>query len=265
MDNFTNFNKNIFRLTIPFKDVFTTVYLIKTSEGAMLFDAASTNDDVENYIIPFLNELNISVDMLKYVFISHNHRDHSGGLNKLIQEFPNACIISCSLELKELYKYCNFVLPEDNQMFFDVLKVITIPGHTYDSCGILDTRTNTLITGDCLQFYGIYGSGNWACNITLIDEHMEALDKIRTLNIDNVLMAHNYHPCGFMLSGNDNINSSLDLCIEPLLFIRDIIIRNPDLNDEEIQSIYNNFENIPTVKTAVITALRKAISDGSFI
>jgi len=260
----TKINENIFRLTIPYKDIFTTVYLIKTSVGVVVFDTATTDEDVADYIIPFIGEAGISADMLRYIFISHNHRDHAGGLKRLLQEYPDACIISRSNELKELYKDYNFILPEDNQEISKEIKVITIPGHTYDSCGILDTRTNTLITSDCLQFYGIYGSGNWACNIRLPIEHMEALDKLRNLSVDTVYMAHNYHPCGYVLCGNDKINSVLDLCIEPLRLIRDIILKNPDKNDEEIQSIFNS-EDLPNVNLAVVTALRKEIDNGRFI
>ena len=259
----TKINENIFRLTIPYKDIFTTVYLIKTSKGSMVFDMATTDEDVEDYIIPFLAEAGVTDDKL-YFFVSHNHGDHAGGLKRLLQEYPDACIISRSNELKELYKDYNFIMPEDNQVLLDDLKAIAIPGHTYDSCGILDTRTNTLITGDSLQFYGIYGSGDWACNIRLPIEHMEALDKLRNLAVDTVYMAHDYHPCGYVLCGNDNINSTLDLCIEPLRFIRDIILKNPHKTDEEIRSIFNS-EDLPTVNLSVVTALRKVIDEGRFI
>ena len=259
----TKINENIFRLTIPYKDIYTTVYLIKTPEGSVLFDAASTDEDTENYIIPFLKEIGV-YENVKYVFVSHKHGDHVGGLKRLVSEIPDICIISRSPVLKEEYKEYKFIFPNDNHGVSDVLRVITIPGHTEDSCGLFDTRTNTLITGDSLQFYGIYGSGDWACNIRLPIEHMEALDKLKGINIDTVYMAHEYHPCGYVLCGNDNINSTLDLCIEPLRFIRDIILENPHKTDEEIRSIFNS-EDLPTVNLSVVTALRKVIDEGRFI
>ena len=61
MQSYSKINENIYRLTIPFKDIFTTVCLIKTDEGALLFDTATYDEDVENYIIPFLDELGITV------------------------------------------------------------------------------------------------------------------------------------------------------------------------------------------------------------
>ena len=75
MENMLKINENIYRLTIPFKDIFTTVYVLKTDEGALLFDTATYDEDIQNYIIPFLDELEITEDMLKYVFISHTDRE----------------------------------------------------------------------------------------------------------------------------------------------------------------------------------------------
>ena len=48
MENVTQINENIYRLTIPYKDIFTTVYAVKTESGALLFDCASYDEDIEN-------------------------------------------------------------------------------------------------------------------------------------------------------------------------------------------------------------------------
>lgn len=262
MENITKINKNIYRLTIPYKDIFTTAYLIKTPMGAILFDVADTDEDVENYIIPFLKEIGITSNMLKCVFVSHNHRDHAGGLQKFMQEFSNVCILSRSEILKDTYKGYKFISPNDNDVFLDVLQVITIPGHTEDSSALLDLRTKTLITGDCLQLYGIFGSEDWACNITLPAEHFDALKKVRNMDINDIYMAHNYHPGGYKAHGRDEINRVIDACIEPLMYIKNIILDNPTLEDVELRSIYNNSADIPTVKTRVIEAMREALNVG---
>lgn len=92
------------RLVLPYKDIFTTVYLIMTPKGAILFDTASYNEDVDYSIIPFLEEHGITSETLKYVFISHNHRDHVGGLKRFMQIYPDTCIVSRSDALADNYK-----------------------------------------------------------------------------------------------------------------------------------------------------------------
>ena len=76
MKNLVKTNDNIYELTIPYKDIFTTVYIVRTARGALLFDTATYDSDVEEAIIPALCELGVGKGELKYIFISHNHGDH---------------------------------------------------------------------------------------------------------------------------------------------------------------------------------------------
>ena len=61
-------DRHIHYVTTAYKDIFTTVYALQTQEGAILFDAASFNSDIDEVIVPFLNGLGIGADKLKYVF-----------------------------------------------------------------------------------------------------------------------------------------------------------------------------------------------------
>ncbi len=248
-------NENIYRLTIPFFDVYTTVYVVKTDCGVLLFDVASYDDDVEDYILPFLKELDIGEDELKYVFISHNHRDHSGGLKKLMEYFPEATVISKSQNLKNQYQDYNVFMPEEGDAVLEALRIVPIMGHTSDGCGIYDTRTKTLITGDCLQLYGLFGSGKWGANISYVKEHVEAIAKLRKMDIEHILTAHDYHPYGFSYQGKAAVEKALDACIAPLDEIKNLIIKNPDSNDEEVCNIYNSADK-PVIGTHVVTAVR---------
>lgn len=262
METVTQINENIDRLTTAYKDIFTTVYVIKTEKGAVLFDAASYDEDAENHIVPHLRKLGISAQELKYIFISHKHTDHAGSLKRLMQAFPDTCILSRSPVLAEEYQEYSVLAPEDGDVFLDVLRVVTIPGHTKDSSALLDTRTKTLITGDCMQLYGIYGSGDWACNISLPVEHFAALEKVRAMDIDQVLTAHDYHPYGYWYRGRGEIEQALDACVAPLLQIRDLIKDNPELDDAAIRQAYNASGKLPTVKVSVVTAMRAAMNEG---
>ncbi len=257
MNNIQNINDNIHRFTIPYKDIFTTVYTIKTDCGILLFDTGSYDEDIENYILPFLDELEITAEMLRYVFVSHNHKDHAGGLNKFMKKFPNTCIISRCPKIKEQYANYNILEPKDNDVVLDVLKIITVPGHTQDSSAIYDTRTKTLISGDCLQLYGIYGSGKWGSNISFVKEHIDAVDKLRQMDIQHILTAHDYHPYGHSYEGED-VCKALEACISPLNEIRDLILHNPDADDERICTIYNSFDK-PTLGVHVVSSVRSVI------
>ena len=245
------------RLVLPYKDIFTTVYLIKTPKGAILFDTASYDEDIDNAIIPFLAENDVTAKTLKYVFISHNHRDHAGGLKRFMQIYPDTCIVSCSNALAENYEAYHVYMPKDGDLLLDTLQVVTIPGHTQDSAALLDTRTNTLITGDSLQLYGIVGSEDWACNITLPEEHFEALEKVRTLDVTNIIAAHDYYPYGYIAIGKEEVTRVLDACIAPLEHLQEIILKNPALDDSSVREIYNSTEHIPTIRETVVAAMRR--------
>lgn len=258
MNNFEKINENIYRLTIPYKDIYTTVYIVITPKGALLFDSASYDTDITDHIMPAMEHMGISKDSLKYVFISHNHRDHAGGLYMLMKLIPEVCIVSRCPVLKKKYADFKFAAPGDGDVFLDVLKVVTIPGHTMDSSAILDMRTNTLITGDCMQLYGIFGSGLWASAINYPSEHIASLDKLAKMDISEVLTAHDYHPMGHHYTGSEAVLKAIDLCIEPLDNIRAMILSHPDLDDEEICRMYNRPE-LPTLGAHIVTAVRNIL------
>lgn len=262
MKNVTKMNENIHRLTMAYRDIFTTVYTVRTESGVLLFDAASYDCDVEQAILPMLESLAITAEELKYIFISHDHPDHSGALQPLIERYPNSCILSRSAALKERYARFSVHCPQDGENILDVLKVVTIPGHTEDSSGILDTRTNTLISGDSLQLYGIYGSGDWGANIGLTSEHLDAVEKLRGMGIDEILTAHDYHPFGYHYCGRKAVGDALNACIEPLLKIKEMVLQNPAMDDAEIRQHYNASTGLPAIGVRVVTGVRAAMKQG---
>lgn len=246
---------NLYRLTIPYKDIFTTVCVLRTPKGDMVFDAASFDSDLEAYTLPFLNEVGVTQESLKYIFISHKHGDHAGGLVELIKAFPNACILSRSPSLREDFAQYNVVKPEDGDIFLDVLQVVTIPGHTKDSSGVLDIRDKTLVSGDCLQLYGIFGSQPWGAAIYDISSHMKAIDKLRTMDIDNILTAHDYHPYGFLHQGKEAVSKALDACVEPLLRLKKLAAEHPEMDNIQLAELYNADTTVPPVNTRVTECL----------
>lgn len=254
-------SQNVYRTTTPYKDIFTSLYIVKTEQGDLLFDAASFDSDVNEYIIPFLEFAGVTKESLKYVFISHAHGDHAGGLPTFIKEYPNATIVSRSEKIKNDYHNYSVLMPNDNDLLLDCIKVITIVGHTDDSAAILDTRTNTLITGDCLQLSGIFGSGKWGANINYPAEHLKALNKVKKLTVDEIYTAHDYHPCGYKATTPEDVQKMIYECEVPLMKVKELIAANPELNDEEIVSLYNS-PTLPTMGSHVAFAIRNAMKKG---
>ena len=251
---------NIYALRIPYKDIFTTVYFVKTAQGALLFDAASYDCDVDNAIVPTLHQLDIGENDLKYIFISHNHPDHAGGLGRLLALYPNACVISRSESLRKKFASYMVVSPQEDEILLDDLRVVFLTGHTKDSAALYDRRTKTLISGDSLQLYGIFGSGIWGANISFAAEYAQNIQKLRNMDIDAILTAHNYHPCGRMFFGKSEITAALDACLAPFARIRKLIEESPDADDETLCKRYNAQGDLPTLGSHVIKKYREGTS-----
>ncbi len=263
MQKYSYENDNIIRITTPFSDIFTTVYIIKTQAGVLVFDTASYDSDIDDYIVPVLAENGISGDDIKYVFISHEHGDHAGGLRRFLEKYPNVCIVSSSAALKEEFCGYSYILPSDGEMILGTLEIVTIPGHTEDGCAILDKRTNTLITGDCLQCFGVYGPGAWATNVCYPAAYFDALDKISKMQIDTILGAHDYHPCGYKACGHDEVEKYITVCRDAVTKIRNLIFEKISEDDAQIAAIFAE-EGLPRLASSVVTAIRREINEGQF-
>ena len=261
MKHFEKITENIYLLTTLDKDIFTTVYLLIAENGAILFDAASFDADIDEVIAPALTELGVAP---QYVFISHNHRDHAGGLPRFAARYPETTIVSRSPALQEKLAGHPFLLPEEGMVLLDTYRVIPIVGHTADSAALLDTRTNTLITGDCLQLYGICGSEDWASNINFPAEHWQALDRLEKMPIAAVYTAHDYYPHGYFAVGEAEVARYITACREPLLRIKELIVAHPEADDAAVRALYNTTEGIPTIREAVVRAVRRSVTEGAF-
>jgi len=253
----TAITPDIHRLVIPFLDIYTTVFLLETPDGAVLFDTATYPEDADNYILPALRQRGITPQSLRCVVISHNHRDHAGSLMRIRQEYPATPVLTGSVKLREQYPDAVFLPAEDGAEILGCLRVVTIPGHTGDAIGILDSRTGTLLTGDGLQLFGIYGSGKWGANISQPAAHRRAVEKLRSLPLNTIAASHDYHPCGYIARGKAEIDAYLSACTEALDCIRDAILRHPEQDDEALAAEYNRISGLPTVAAHVFAAMRK--------
>ena len=166
--------EGIFRLKLPFKTVYTSVFLIIDGETKMLMDSASYPSDVDGYIVPALIKLGYELSDIKYLVLSHNHSDHRGGLERL-------CELNPSLEVVR-----------EVRAITDSVSTYSLAGHTLDSIGILDERTHTLISADGLQGDGV---DKFRCSLESEAEYLKTIEKIRQdKRIECVLFSHAYEP-----------------------------------------------------------------------
>ena len=242
------------RVTIPYKDIYTSVFILDTKEGTILFDTAFSDYDVDTFILPELQRRN-----LRYIFISHNHRDHAWGLDRLMEVYPKATIVTQNDDLAEKFAKFSVLRPKDGDLLLDIFRVVNIPGHTADSQGLFDESTGTLFTGDALQLYGIWGGSPWGACIRCIPEHLEALKKLRELPVIDLLMAHDYHPYGNEVYGTEEIHKCLDICAEALEKVKEVVAAHPELDDQAAADLYNKDSGLPAVPAFVVEAVRNAL------
>jgi metallo-beta-lactamase class B len=57
-----------------------SAWIIKTSEGIVLWDTLNSEDEAKNIIEAGMRKFNLDPAQIKYIVIGHHHRDHTGGL-----------------------------------------------------------------------------------------------------------------------------------------------------------------------------------------
>lgn len=252
MAMFTEVADNVYRLTIPFEDIYTTVFAVKADDKWVLFDTATYDSDVKNYILPALEELSAVPDI---IFLSHAHRDHAGGLDVLLERYPFCTVMSRNASISE--RFCNKVYsPADGEEIASGHKAIHIPGHSRDSMGLYDSRNGILLSGDCLQVDGIFGRGKWGANITAPAAHIKAIAGLRSMGIQKVFAAHDYSPLGWRADGEEAVEAYLSACEQAIYNMRDFVMSYIQLDDEPIAEMYNSTSGKPTVGTHVFAAVR---------
>lgn len=185
--------KGIYRLKVPFERIYTSVFLVTSGSRAVLVDCATTERDVEEYIIPALKALGYEVAELDAIVLTHRHGDHAGGLKRLLSEAP---------ELKVV---------EDLRTLFDGVETYPMAGHTVGCIGVLDTRSHTLISGDGLQGAGV---DKYRCSLQDPTEYRKTLQRVQEdERIQNILFSHAYEPWNEdRVMGRESVRACVKQC-----------------------------------------------------
>ena len=164
----------IYRLKIPFDTVYTSVFLVVSESGTLLVDCATTDADVDGYILPALTDMGYKITDVKAIVITHNHGDHAGGLSRILHHAPNIEVIreACTL--------------------FDGLEAYPLYGHAKEMIGLFDAHTGTLISGDGLQGAGVDKYRAYAEDKAA---YFETIERIRRdKRVENLIFSHAYEP-----------------------------------------------------------------------
>ena len=174
MSDFYKETDKILRLEVPFYSVYTSVFLIDTPEGYILVDCATTNEDVDGYIVSALRDMDIALTDINSVVVTHNHSDHAGGLRRILCHAPNIEVV------------------REPRQIFDGICAYPMCGHANEMIGLFDPRTGTLISGDGLQGAGVDKYRAYAENKKAYYETRERVKQDE--RIENLVFSHAYEP-----------------------------------------------------------------------
>ncbi len=183
----------IFRLRVPFENLYTSVFLIETKKTLVLVDTGTRKEDVDCHILPALRASGYALSDVRQLVLTHHHTDHAGGVGRMVELFPQLELVS------------------DVRPLADGLSTYALAGHTADCIGVFDAHTHTLITGDGLQGAGI---GRYRCSLEHPDAYLKTLETIRNdRRIENLLFSHAYEPwCVDRMVGFSEVRDCLNQC-----------------------------------------------------
>ncbi|MBR2352956.1 MAG: MBL fold metallo-hydrolase [Clostridia bacterium] len=202
---FEPIEKGIFLLKVPFEDLYTSVFAVIEEDRIALIDTATTDFDVDTYIVPALQELiDREGGRLCYILLTHGHGDHAGGAIRLSGHFPNVPI--CALQSME---YSCFHKLSDGEEIMDRLQVVHLPGHTVYAVGYLDLKHRLLLSGDCLQLRGV---GKYTRGVSDKEAYFSSIERLKTMEIEIIVASHDYVPLGSTAKGKEAVAKYLETC-----------------------------------------------------
>ena len=259
MPEFVQLRPNIYRLAVPFGNSWTGVTLVR-GEKNVLIDSAAKAKDADEWIVPALQQMGLSLKDIDILTCTHCHGDHVGGharIRELCPEIKIACYEGSEDKVRDPLKYSKLIratfppfspeapadlrgvtadlLLKDGEYLTPYLRLITTPGHDTDTVCWLDERTNTLITGDSLQLDGTTSQG-----IALVMDlpgYRYTLKKLAELPIDCIAAGHDYLPLGSIAEGREAVRAYLTACGKSMDLYAEFIKAQWDAGDHDPASL----------------------------
>ncbi len=260
MNNFEHITNEIMRLKVPFENIYTAVFLIKCGGGYVLVDAATTENDANEVIIPAILRCGVSLNEIKYIFCTHLHGDHGGGIRYLLPHLENAKVAAASGRAEELYGKENVRIVREGDDILGVT-VLELFGHSMDSVGLFDSRSGTLILGDAVQLYGIsrYGLG-----VGFPREYKKTLLRLLGTKVSTLVASHEYYPLGSIATG-EAVGAYIKEGVSAFERVADFVKANKSLGDAvEIAKKFTaearvNEPDMPILQSSTVKAMMQSL------
>ncbi len=254
-----------------YTDEFAAAYLMLEGEETLFVDN-NTNSAIP-YLLNALSANKISKKNVRYLIITHIHLDHAGATSRLVQEFPNATVLAHPkaaphvINPKRIIESASTVYGKENfiKMYGEILEVpservrvmqdgevlkfgsreltfIYTRGHANHHFVILDSKTNSIFTGDS---FGIsypplrQGTSPFLFPSTTptdfhADEAKLSIEKILKTKADKAYLTH-FDSWTDMKSGADQMLFGID---RMELILKELVRSNQP--DTELQILCEN-------------------------
>lgn len=199
----------VYRLCVPFENLDTAVFAVKCDDGFAVIDCATTVSDVADVILPALERLG-ALQSTNRIFLTHLHSDHTGGLDEMRRCLPNAsvCMSKEAAANGGVENACGL---SDGEIVGTTLKAMLLPGHTGDCMGYLHIPSGVLISGDCVQQYGIKRYG---CGLERPSLYRRSLERLLAdRSILGIVPSHEYTPIGRASLGRTAFEEHIKTCL----------------------------------------------------
>ncbi|MDH5401520.1 MAG: MBL fold metallo-hydrolase [Candidatus Heimdallarchaeota archaeon] len=183
----------------------TNGHVALLSSGRLILIDTGTKPDGE-ILLPEIEKTGYKVSDIEFIYITHTHPDHVGGLAKL-KELTDAIVLSHELEAKYISKEEIYDGPPgskyqfhpgtpvdvklvDGQIYEGLLTIHT-PGHTPGHSSFLDQEGSLLIAGDAFRNDPETGFGPMGDQYTLDpNQHKLSIKKLSNYNFERVILGH---------------------------------------------------------------------------
>ena len=217
-----------FLLKVPFGPVWTGIILVK-GEKNILID--SSHLEPEQYLIPALERLGMTLGDIDWLLNTHVHGDHIGGHYSLVTKYglKTATLKSCADALRDPVRvairvrtrfpknspapqsYLKGVEPdkvlEEGELLEGRFYALSTPGHDDDCLTWVDTLTGTAFTGDSLQADGTPTQGIGFYRD--LPAYRLTLQKLSARKLENIVCAHHYDGIGSVVEGREAVAAAL--------------------------------------------------------